>query len=196
MAKKYTLFKLMDLLFLVNYFEKSDWLNQIPMIKKILSSIFFLIVVHYSVNAQFSFKLQTGVSYIEHFSTGITFSFSERHNLSLLYGSNFFIKPQDFSCVMLQYDFLFNKINFAGIIPGIGIKGGYSVYTNSYYKWSLSSFVPFIGLRYQIDNKFGIALDIGTAISIEHSVERINYGEIGMYKEYLPEFKLGLTYKL
>jgi hypothetical protein len=156
----------------------------------------FLVFIHYSGNAQFSFKLQTGISYIEHFSTGITFSFSERHNLSLLYGSNFFIKPRDFSCVMLQYDFLFSKLDFAGIIPAIGIKGGYSVYTNSYYKWKLSSFVPFVGLRYKACNKFEIALDMGTAISIEHSVKRISYGEIGMYREFLPEFKLGLTYKL
>jgi hypothetical protein len=140
--------------------------------------------------------LQTGISYIEHFSTGITFSFSEKHNLSLLYGSNFFIKPHDFSCIMLQYDYVLNKISFAGISPGIGIKGGYSVYTNDFYKWKLSSFVPFIGLKYQINKKFEIVLDLGMAVSIEHSVERINYGEIGMYREYLPEFKLGLTYKL
>jgi hypothetical protein len=166
------------------------------MIKKISLILSFLIFMHLPGNAQISFKLQTGISYIEHFSTGITFSFSEKHNLSILYGSNFFIKPKDFSCVMLQYDFIFNKINFAGIIPGIGIKGGYSVYTNRYYKWNLSSFVPFIGLRYKAGNKFEIALDMGTAISIEHSVKRISYGEIGMYREFLPEFKLGLIYKL
>jgi len=27
-------------------------------------------------------------------------------------------------------------------------------------------------------------------------MERISYGEIGMYSEYLPEFKLGLNFRL
>ncbi len=166
------------------------------MIKKIPLAFSFLIFLHYSCNAQFSFKVQTGISYIEHFSTGITFSLSEKHNLSLLYGSNFFMKPQEFSTIMLQYDFLFNKIDFAGINPRIGIKAGYSIYTNNYYRWTLTAFVPFIGLKYELNKTIDIALDLGTAISIEHSVKRISYGEFGMYKEYLPEIKLGMIFNL
>ena len=171
-------------------------MKQVSMIRKTLSFIIILIIVHYSINAQFSFKAQTGISYIEHLSTGVSFSFSDKHTISLLYGSNLFINPQDFSSLMLQYDFLINKFQFAGINPRIGIKGGYSIYTNNYYRWTLSSFVPFVGLKYRLNKTIDIALDFGTAVSIEHSVERISYGEIGMYREYLPEYKLGLIFNL
>ena len=93
-------------------------------------------------------------------------------------------------------DFLIKRINFAGITPGIGIKSGYSVYTNKYYKWNLTEIIPFIRLDYTVSEKIDMFLDLGTALSIEHSVERISYGEIGMYRKYLPELKLGLNFRL
>ncbi|OFY61834.1 MAG: hypothetical protein A2V64_08300 [Bacteroidetes bacterium RBG_13_43_22] len=166
------------------------------MIKKTLSLLMFLVILHYPCNAQFLFKLQAGMSYIEHLSTGITFSFSDKHNITLLYGSNVFINPKDFSSIMLQYDFVVSGINLAGITPGIGIKSGYSVYTNKYYKWNLTEVIPFIRLDYCVSEKIDVFLDMGTALSIEHSVKRRSYGEIGMYRKYLPEFKLGLNYRL
>jgi hypothetical protein len=166
------------------------------MIRRNLSAFLFLIIMQCSGNAQFSVKLQTGISYIEHFSTGITFCFSDKHNLSVLYGSNLFIKPLEFSNVLLQYDFLVNRINLAGITPGIGIKTGYSLYTNKYYKWHLISTVPFIRLNHKLSNTFELNLDLGTVITYEFAVKRISYNEIGMYRTYLPEIKLCLVYKL
>jgi len=47
-----------------------------------------------------------------------------------------------------------------------------------------------------LKEKIELFLDAGIAVSIEHSMERINYGEIGMYREYLPEFKLGFNFRL
>jgi hypothetical protein len=168
----------------------------LSMIRKNLLLLMFLIIVHYPCNAQFSFKLQAGISYIEHLSAGITFSFSDKHNISFLYGSNILIKPKDFSSIMIQYDFLLNRINFAGITPGIGVKSGYSVYTNKYYRWTLTEIIPFMRLNYSVSEKIDMFLDLGSTFSIEHSVERISYGEIGMYRKYLPEFKLGLNFRL
>jgi hypothetical protein len=155
-----------------------------------------LISVNYAVYSQLSIRVETGFSYIEHFSTGIALSISEKHNLSLLYGSNLFIRPCDFSNILLQYERRLVNMNIAGITPGIGIKGGYSVYTNKYYKWYLFQIIPIVRLDYRIHERAFIFLDAGIAISIEHSMERISYGEIGMYRKYLPELKFGLNFKL
>jgi hypothetical protein len=158
--------------------------------------ILLLMIIHFPSRAELALKAQAGISYIEHFSLGVTLSFSERHNLSLLYGSNAFIKPQDFSSFMLQYELLLKRINFARITPKIGIEGGYSIYTNDYYQWNLINIVPFIGFNYQVNNKIEIPINLGVVISHEQSVKRITYGNIGKYKEYLPEIKFGIVFKL
>lgn len=158
--------------------------------------ILFLAFINCRGNAQVSVKMQAGVSYIEHLSAGITLGFAENHELSLLYGSNFFIRQKDFMNIMLQYNCSFRRMSFAGITPALGIRGGYSVFTNKYYKWKLSGIIPFARLSYNVNERIGMFFDSGIAVAIEHSVERISYGEIGMYREYLPEFKLGFCYRL
>lgn len=164
--------------------------------RKIFLIWLFLIIVNYSGKAEVNFKAHLGISYIEHFSTGISFSFSNKHNISLLYGSNFFIKPQEFSSFLIQYEMLLNKIKIRSITPKFGIKGGYSVYTNNYYQWELIAVVPFIGFNYPVKNKVNIALDLGVAVSRELSLKRVSYGEIGEYKRFLPELKIGIFFNL
>lgn len=160
--------------------------------------ILFLIIIsfHIPCRAQFEFKAQTAFSYIEHFSTGLSFEFSGKRNISILYGSNFFIKPNSFSSYMLQYERYFNKVEFAGITPELGIKGGYSVFTDKYYRWTLFVIVPFAGLSYRINDYIDLAFDFGIAYSRELSLKRVGFGNIGNYKEFLPELKLTLYYKL
>lgn len=149
-----------------------------------------------SVKSQIKFKAQVGVGYIEHFSIGLAISKSDKNILSLNYGSDFFIKMNDFSSFLLQYERLFNKMNIKSIVPKIGIKGGYSIYTNAYYKWELIALIPYVGLYYPFNEKIQFNLDAGLAVSKELSIERISYGEIGNYKKYLPEIKLGFYYNL
>ena len=104
------------------------------------------------------------------------------------------MKPDYFSSYVLQYEMLVNRLKFGGLIPKIGFKGGYSIYTNEYYKWDLIEIVPYMGLEYQLNKRINIAFDLGITKSRELSLKRISYGEIGYYKEILPEFKIGINY--
>jgi hypothetical protein len=165
------------------------------MFRRIATLLLLFILVISHVNAQFSFKIQSGISFIEHISTGISLGLG-KNDLSLIYGSNFFIRRGDFSSYMIGYDRYFNKFKFKGFIPKTGIKGGYSIYTNKYYRWKLLVLIPDIGVEYPISKRAEISFDVGIAISEERSLERINYGEIGTYRKRLPEFKLSLFYNL
>ena len=161
--------------------------------------ILYLLLLFFTFNtikAQTFIKLQLGLSYIENFSTGFELSIKNKHNISILYGSNFFSKPQDFSSFMLQYDYAIDKLEIAHLIPHIGIKGGYSIYTNNYYQWELIALVPFIGTNYQINKRIDLSTCFGVAFSKELSMKRINYGEVGWYKKVLPEIKIAIKYKL
>lgn len=166
------------------------------MIRKTALILVALLMIYFSADSQFSVRLQTGISYIEHFSAGITFSFSDKHDLSVIYGSDFFFNQKDFLNILLQYNYNLTRLNFAGITPAMGIKGGYAIYSNKYYRWEMTEIIPFTRFIYLLKEKISLFFDAGVTISIEHSVERISYGEIGMYREYLPEFKLGLNFKL
>jgi hypothetical protein len=156
----------------------------------------FLIMLTFPGMAQATFKAQVGMSYIEHFSAGVTLSFSEKHHISLLYGSDFFIKTKDFSSYMLQYEFILNPVKFAKVAPKTGLKGGYSVYTSEYYRWEVLTVVPFAGVNYRMNPKMNVFLDGGVAISRALSVTRISFGEIGKYREFLPEIKVGIRHNL
>lgn len=164
--------------------------------KQILILLLLLISLHFPCKSQIIVKVQTGISYIEHFSAGITFDFSEKQAISLFYGSNFLVNPNYFSSYMLEYDRFIKQIKFFGITPKIGIKGGYSIFTDEYYKWRLIVIVPFIGFNYHITNKTEAFIDLGITYSREESLRRIKYGEIGSYKDYLPEIKIGLYFNL
>ena len=164
--------------------------------KQLLIIFLLLATLYFPCKSQIIIKAQTGLSYIEHFSVGISFEFSEKQNVSLLFGSNFFVSPNYFSSYMIQYDRCIRRIKFLGIIPKVGLKGGYSVFTDEYYKWRLIVVSPFIGFNYHITNKIETYLDLGIAYSREESLKRIKYGEIGSYKDYLPEIKIGLYFNL
>jgi len=166
------------------------------MTRKILFIFSFVAFIYFPGSAQFSFKIQTGFSYIEHFSAGMTFCLSDKQELSVLYGSDFFFNQKDFLNIMFQYNYNLTRLGFAGITPAIGIKGGYAIYSDKYYRWELTEIIPFARFKYPLKGKIELFLDAGAAVSIEHSMERISYGEIGMYSEYLPEFKLGLNFRL
>jgi hypothetical protein len=162
--------------------------------KQTLAILILLITISYSGMAQLSVKGHAALSYIEHLSTGVTFSFSGQHHVSLLYGSNFFINTKDFSSYMFQYYLRLNRMTFAKITPVIGLKAGSSIYTDDYYKWRLVSVVPFMGTNYQLNKKIDVIFDLGAAISRVQSVKRIRQGEIGKYRELLPELKAGILY--
>lgn len=165
---------------------------------KKLCSVFlvFLITFPFYGKAQSSIKAQGGISYIEHFSIGATYSFSNKHNLTLLYGSNFFIKPLNFSSVLLQYDLPFRKMIFADFTPKFGVKGGYAIFTDENYQWQVITVVPFVGVQYPFNQKMEIFLESGVAISFEQAAKRLNYNEVGIYKQFLPELKAGISFTL
>ncbi len=146
--------------------------------------------------AQFSVKAQLGVSYIEHVSTGVTLKWGKNHSVSFLYGSNFFIHTHDFSNLFLQYDLSIPKWKMGKLTPRFGVKGGDSYYTDEYYRWKVVSVIPFLGASLPIGNKLDLVFEAGAAFSFEQTVERISYGEIGFYRELLPELKAAMVYTL
>lgn len=148
------------------------------------------------VCAQPSVRLQAGVSYIEHLSTGVTVQFRQKHNVSLLVGTNAFIRTYYFFNAFLQYDRSLAKLKWRNIVPRIGIKGGNSVYTNKYYRWKVVSLIPFIGATVPLRDRVDLLLEAGAAYSLEQEVTRRSFGEIGHYRSPLPEVKLAVLLSL
>ena len=97
---------------------------------------------------------------------------------------------------MLQYNFNVLKWKPAGLTPTFGIKGGHVIFTDTYYTWEVATFVPFIGVKYPVSPWFDLMAHAGGAFSFEQKVKRINYGEIGHYRDILPEIKAGLVFHL
>jgi hypothetical protein len=164
--------------------------------KQVVLLLLFWIGSMHSSTGQVSFSAQAGLSYIEHFSTGLTCTVSNKHSVAVLYGSDFFIKPQRFSAQLLQYDFSFHKLMFHGMTPKLGIKGGNHIYTSDYYRWRLAVIIPFLGVNYPVNEKIKLIAEAGVCISLEQTMKRVNPGEIEAYKEILPEIKTGVLYKL
>jgi len=150
----------------------------------------------FGCKAQFSVKAQLGISYIEHLSTGVTLKWGNHHSASVLYGSNFFINTQDFSNLFLQYDLSVPGWKIKKLTPRFGVKGGDSYYTNEYYRWKVVSVIPFVGASLPVSDKLDLLVEVGAAFSFEQTVERINQGEIGHYRELLPEAKAAMVYTL
>jgi hypothetical protein len=147
-------------------------------------------------HAQTVFKVQAGAGYIEHFSTGIGVSIRGKHQLFFLYGSNLYIKPADFSSFLLQYQRLILHSKLGGIDFNVGLKGGYAIYTNQYYQWKLFTAIPYLGTSYRVGEKSELFVEGGAAFNQALSLKRREYGEIGTYKDLLPEFKFGLLFSL
>jgi hypothetical protein len=139
------------------------------LLNKILYLAFFCFLanVSFTAKAQTAFKVQGGFSYLEHLSLGGTFELNERQSISILYGSNFFIKPKDFSSFLLQYALDFPEKKIGNFTPLTGLKSGYAIYTNENYKWQVITVVPFIGVSYPLNEKLNIRVESGAAISFE-----------------------------
>lgn len=166
---------------------------------RIKKSIILLLIgwlVTFNSFSQFSISLHGGLSYIEHVSTGVDFHLGKRQTISLLCGSNFFINMHNFRNLFLQYTFGFNRLNVGKFTPKLGVKGGDSFFTDEYYRWHVLNVIPFVGVEYPLTNKMQLFFEAGAAFSFEQSVERIKQGEIGHYKELLPEIKVGMLYTL
>jgi hypothetical protein len=145
---------------------------------------------------QTKIKLQGGLSIIEHASIGVSFQLGKKHTLSALYGSNLFYGYHDFYNLFLQYDYSFLKLTRGKITPKFVLRGGDSYFTDSYYRWHVANLIPALGANYKYNDKISFFVDGGVAISFLQSVERVRAGEIGIYKKYLPEFKIGILYTL
>lgn len=163
---------------------------------KIYFIIFILFVFAFQAKGQIAVGVQGGLSYIEHVSTGVTVNFGKKHAISFLCGTNFFTKMNDFRNLFLQYEYSFTRWKVAGAVFHLGVKGGDSYFTDDYYRWHVIHAIPFAGLTRPLNGRTKIFLDAGAAFSFEQSVERIQQGEYGHYRELLPEIKIGMAYNL
>jgi hypothetical protein len=164
----------------------------------IKNKVFLLLVLSalYSTSAvgQFTMKAQAGLSYIEHVSTGVAFGLGRKHTIMLLVGSNLFINMYEFSNYFIQYDYSFTKWKINNATPRLGVRGGDSHFTDDIYRWHVVHVIPFAGITYPVHAKMNLLVDFGAAFSFEQAVERVGEGEVGHYKELLPEIKVGILY--
>lgn len=144
--------------------------------------------------SQSKFYADIGLSYIEHFSLGAGVTF-RNHSLGIVYGSNCFLQPKQFSNFFGQYQLTIPRFSFSNLTPLLGLKGGHTVFSDRYYRWNVVSVIPYAGLKYPFTDQLDLYLQAGAAFSFEQSVTRLNFGEIGHYKEKLPELKIGINYK-
>lgn len=161
---------------------------------KLVLVICLLTLVNLKTNCQTNLYFQLGYGYLEHLSTGLGVKIKDNHRLSLQYGSNFFMNTHDFSVIQLQYEYPCQithkyKIN-------AGIKSGYSIYANTYYRWKLVSITPMVNFNLSLKNKLLLVSTLGLNYSRVIEAKRIAKGEIGWYNEFLPEFKISLLYDL
>jgi hypothetical protein len=136
------------------------------------------------------------VGYIEHFSIGVGATFMNQHTIAFLYGSDFFYAPNEFSNYLIQYNWTIQKLTFANVSPTLGVKGGQCIYTDDYYTWKVASIIPFLGLQYPLTPKVDLIAHAGPSFSFEQSAKRRKPGEIGHYKELLPDVKIGIVFHL
>lgn len=153
-----------------------------------------LFVLCHSCQAQPEVEAHAGFGYTEHLSLGIGCTFAEKHTVLLLYGSNCFSRPKNFSTYMLQYNLAINRWEFLNVTPMVGIKGGHAIFTDKYYTWDVAVLIPFVAMQYPVNRNVDLAIQAGGAVSFEQKVKRINYGEIGHYRQFLPEVKTGIVY--
>lgn len=144
--------------------------------------------------AQPKLQAHAGLGYTEHFALGIGWTFSDKHAVTLLYGSNFFFHRRQFSTYMLQYTLAVPRWSFLNVTPSVGIRGGHAIFTDKYYTWEVAAFIPFVAMQYPLGRNVDLVVQAGGAVSFEQKVRRINYGEIGHYRQYLPEVKTGIVY--
>jgi len=163
--------------------------------RKIFLFLFLLLIAHHGFS-QIKWQAHTGISYIEHLSIGFGCTLKGKHEMTALYGSNVFTELDNFSSLLIQYNRLFKKYSFKGFTPSIGVKGGRTIFTDHYYRWKLDAIIPFVGIYHHYDERIFFYAQGGVAISFEQTVKRLDYGEIGHYRQTLPELKLGAIFNL
>lgn len=162
---------------------------------KLVITLCFVLLSRVAVG-QPAFHAQAGLGYIERFSVGAGLTFLNTHSVTLLYGSTFFYKPKNFGVYLLQYHLRIPKWSFGRLTPLFGVKGGHVVFTDTYYVWEVASVIPFAGLQCPLTGRADLVVQAGTAFSFEQSVKRLNYGEIGHYRDVLPELKVAVVYQV
>lgn len=152
---------------------------------------FLLFISKYSIS-QSRVDFQIGYGYLEHFSTGVGLKIKENHKISFILGSNFFMNLNKFAAYQLQYEYpnLFKR----KLLLNFGLKGGYSIYSNRYNKWELLSVTPISNLKYRLKDNLSFVTTLGLTYSKILKEERLEMGEIGWYREFLPEIKIALLY--
>ena len=78
----------------------------------------------------------------------------------------------------------------------MGVRGGDSYFSDSYYRWHVMNIIPYVGGNYSFSNKISFFFQGGVSIAFLQSVERRTLGDVGTYRQYLPEFKIGACYTL
>jgi hypothetical protein len=155
----------------------------------------FLITAAHSL-AQIRLECRTGFGYLEHFITGAGVKFKDGSSAGFRYGSNFFVNPGSFSSFSMQYERSVNRLQLEPFHLTYGLKGGYAIYSNSYYRWKLVFLNPFAGMNYQLNERMTLGVQAGLSVNRDLSAERLKWGEIGWYRDYLPEFNFSLSYDL
>jgi hypothetical protein len=157
--------------------------------------VVILLIAGYLSQAQPTAQAVAGVGFTEHFSLGAGCTFAGKHTVTLLYGSDFFYRRSEFSTYMGQYHFQAHRWKFSNFTPVVGVRGGHTIFTDKYYRWQVMVFIPFAGIQYPLNKNIDLTVQAGGAVSFEQKVERLNYGEIGHYHEFLPELKACVAYK-
>jgi hypothetical protein len=142
-----------------------------------------------------SIDVQIGLGYLEHISVGLAATRNNRTSLTLSYGSNFMISARKFSSLHLSYDHLLGY-QYAGLRAGLGAKAGFTDFEDENYRWKVITIAPYIIVEKKLRQSTSIGVKSGVGISKIQSVTRLSYGDIGMYKRYLPELQIYLRHKL
>lgn len=156
----------------------------------------FISVIPMFVGAQTSFKIHAGVGYLEHTSLGAGLVFNHKHDVSFLYGSNLLVRPGDFSLYLLQYQRALPKLSVSRFAFHVGVKSGYGLYSDRYYRWKLLCGTAYLGSAYALGSRTSLFADGGVIYSRVLEVTRKEQGAIGWYREWLPEFKIGISFTI
>lgn len=159
---------------------------------KLFIALVILLLFNKNAVSQTKVDVQVGYGYLEHFSVGVGLTIKENHKITSLFGSNLFMSLNKFAVYQLQYEYP-NKFKKKYLL-NFGLKGGYSIYSNKYYKWDLLSITPISNVKYRLKDNVILALTFGMTYSKVLEQKRLESGEIGWYRELLPEIKISLSY--
>jgi hypothetical protein len=164
---------------------------------RVVTAIVFATFVNAKCVSAQQYRLQAtvGLGYIERFSIGAGVSRNDRSTLTVTYGSTFFYQPKKFSTYFLAYEHLLSDER-GKLRTGFGVKSGFTTFADKYYRWKILSVVPMIVLQKKLTDNISLLAGGGLAVSRIRSVERLDFGDMGKYRRYLPELQLILRYRI